>query len=87
MPPAQAGVAAAVASTSRQVGQALGVAVIGVAATAGLDGDLGRGLATSSHPGWWIIVACSAAVLVLGYLSTTARAFRSAARIEPLFEA
>jgi len=87
MPPAQAGVAAAVASTSRQVGQALGVAVIGVAATAGLDGDLGRGLATSSHPGWWIIVACSAAVLVLGFLSTTARAFRSAARIEPLFEA
>ena len=86
MPPAQAGVAAAVASTSRQVGQALGVAVIGVAATAGLNGQLGHGLAKSSHPGWWIVVACSASVLVLGYLSTTPRAYRSAARIQPLFE-
>jgi len=85
MPPAQAGVAAAVASTSRQVGQALGVAVIGVAATAGLQGALGPDLAASSHPGWWIITACSAAVLVLGYLSTTPAAHRSAARIETLF--
>ena len=85
MPPAQAGVAAAVASTSRQVGQALGVAVIGVAATAGLQGALGPDLAASSHPGWWIITACSAVVLVLGYLSTTPKAYRSAARIETLF--
>jgi len=43
-------------------------------------------LAKSSHPGWWIVVACSASVLVLGYLSTTPRAYRSAARIQPLFE-
>lgn len=85
MPPAQAGVAAAVASTSRQVGQALGVAVIGVAATAGLQGALGPDLAAASHPGWWIVTACSAVVLVLGYLSTTPKAYASAARIETLF--
>ena len=52
MPRAQAGVAAAVASTSRQVGQSLGVAVLGAALAAGL------------HEGaWWIITGCGAAVL------------------------
>src|SRR3978361_1435542 len=40
MPREQAGVAAAVASTSRQVGAALGVAVIGSVVTAGLSGAL-----------------------------------------------
>ncbi len=35
MPPAQAGVAAAVASTSRQIGQTLGVAIVGAIAAAG----------------------------------------------------
>ena len=35
MPPAQAGVAAAVASTSRQLGQTLGVAVVGAIAAGG----------------------------------------------------
>ena len=52
MPPSQAGVAAAVASTSRQVGQTLGVAVVGAVAGASLSGTLGRGFATASHPGW-----------------------------------
>ncbi|WNI19591.1 DHA2 family efflux MFS transporter permease subunit [Actinacidiphila sp. ITFR-21] len=59
MPRAQAGVAAAVASTSRQVGQSLGVAVLGAALAAGL------------HAGaWWIIAGCGLSVLVLGTLTT-----------------
>lgn len=59
MPRAQAGVAAAVASTSRQVGQSLGVAVLGAALAAGL------------HAGaWWIIAGCGLSVLVLGLLTT-----------------
>jgi len=59
MPRAQAGVASAVASTSRQVGQALGVAVIGAALAAGM------------HAGaWWIITGCGATVLVLGAVTT-----------------
>ncbi len=85
MPPSQAGVAAAVASTSRQVGQSLGVAIIGVAATAGLSGTIGGDLARSSHPGWWIITGCSFLVLVLGLLSTTRRARRSAEAVNELF--
>ncbi|WP_329131813.1 DHA2 family efflux MFS transporter permease subunit [Streptomyces sp. NBC_01476] len=59
MPRSQAGVAAAVASTSRQVGQSLGVAVLGAALAAGL------------HAGaWWIITGCGVSVLVLGTLTT-----------------
>ncbi|MEU3460266.1 MFS transporter [Streptomyces sp. NPDC006733] len=59
MPRSQAGVAAAVASTSRQVGQSLGVAVIGAAVAAELH-----------TAAWWIIAGCGAAVLVLGTLTT-----------------
>jgi EmrB/QacA subfamily drug resistance transporter len=70
MPPAQAGVAAAVASTSRQVGQTLGVAVVGAVAAAGA-GAVGPGFVQSSHAGWWIVTGCGAAVLLLGLASTT----------------
>jgi MFS family permease len=81
MPPAQAGVAAAIASTSRQVGQSLGVAVVGVAATAGIVGVLGPGLAEASHAGWWIITGCGVAVLLLGFVTTTRWALRTAVRV------
>jgi EmrB/QacA subfamily drug resistance transporter len=71
MPPAQAGVAAAVASTSRQVGMTLGVAVVGAVAGASVSGALGAGFATATHPGWWIIACLGAAVIVLGAVTTT----------------
>ncbi|MEV6305590.1 MFS transporter [Actinoplanes sp. NPDC051861] len=62
MPRARAGVAAAIASTSRQVGTALGVAVIGaVMATA---------TAGTAHAGWWIMCGLGLAVLTLGIFST-----------------
>jgi EmrB/QacA subfamily drug resistance transporter len=82
MPPAQAGVAAAVASTSRQVGQTLGVAVVGAVAAAGVGvGAVGPGFVQSSHAGWWIVAGCGAAVLLLGLISTTGWANASARRI------
>jgi EmrB/QacA subfamily drug resistance transporter len=74
MPREQAGVAAAVASTSRQVGQSLGVAVIGATIAAGLH-----------IAGWWIIAFCGAAVLILGALTSgrwaAGTAERTAARL------
>jgi MFS family permease len=79
MPPAQAGVAAAVASTSRQVGQALGVAVLGAVAAAGV-GAVGPGFVQASHSSWWIVTGCGAAVLIRGLASTTERANASARR-------
>jgi EmrB/QacA subfamily drug resistance transporter len=69
MPRDQAGVAAAVASTSRQVGQSLGVAVIGATIAAGLH-----------TAGWWIIAFCGVIVLLLGALSTGRWAVRTAER-------
>lgn len=78
MPVAQAGVAAAVASTSRQVGQALGVAVVGSAVSSAIHGSLRTGFTTASQIGWWIVTGCGAAVLLIGILSTTRWARRTA---------
>ena len=80
MPPEQAGVAAAVASTSRQVGQTLGVAALGAIAAGGAFA-VGPGFVAASHTGWWIIAGCGLAALVLGLISTTERANESARRV------
>jgi hypothetical protein len=87
MPREQAGVAAAVASTSRQIGQSLGVAVIGSAVVSALAGAFRVAFPAASHVGWWIVVGCGAAVLLIGLLSsgTWARgtARRTAERLMP----
>jgi EmrB/QacA subfamily drug resistance transporter len=70
MPEAQAGVAAAVASTSRQVGQTLGVAIAGAIAAAGAA-QVGPGFVAASAPVWWLLAVCGAAIVLLGLLSTT----------------
>ncbi|MFH9004968.1 MFS transporter [Streptomyces afghaniensis] len=71
MPRAQAGVAAAVASTSRQLGQTLGVAVVGAVLASGVGASSYRELfVPAARPGWWIIAACGFAVLVLGAVSS-----------------
>jgi hypothetical protein len=70
MPVSQAGVAAGIASTSRQVGTALGVAVAGSAALSALHGAFRLGFADASHVGWWIIAGCGAAILLLGLVTS-----------------
>jgi EmrB/QacA subfamily drug resistance transporter len=79
MPRSQAGVAAGLASTSRQVGSALGVAVAGSAVLSALHGPLRLGFADASHVGWWIIAGCGVAILVLG-LATSGRWARGTAQ-------
>jgi hypothetical protein len=76
MPRAQAGVAAAIATTSRQVGQTLGVAVVGAIVAS----HTATSLTAASHPAWWLLAACGAAVLALGLVATTHRAGASARR-------
>ena len=71
MPRSRAGVAAAVASTSRQVGQSLGVAVVGTVVTSAVVGPMATGFAPASHAGWWIITGLGLVVLVLGLVTTT----------------
>jgi EmrB/QacA subfamily drug resistance transporter len=80
MPPAQAGVAAAVATTSRQIGITLGVAVFGALAGTGASGTIGRDFAHASRPGWWIVAGLGLIVAALGFLSTSAWAHDSARR-------
>ena len=86
MPPAQAGVAAAVASTSRQVGQTLGVAVIGAVAGGSLTGAIGPDFAAQTHPAWWILIVLGAVIVGLGVVSTSDRAHASAERTAAVLE-
>jgi EmrB/QacA subfamily drug resistance transporter len=85
MPRAQAGVAAATATTSRQVGLTLGVAIVGAIVTSHLDGS--AEISSASHPAWWTLAALGVVVLVLGFAATsrhaTASAQRTAAELNP----
>jgi EmrB/QacA subfamily drug resistance transporter len=78
MPRSQAGVAAAVASTSRQVGSSLGVALTGSAVASALHGSLRTGFVPASHAGWLIVAGCGVLVLVAG-LATSGRWARATA--------
>lgn len=70
MPNSQAGVAASVASASRQTGSALGVAITGSI----IAGAPATGLASASHAAWAVLAVCGLAVAALGFASTTRRA-------------
>lgn len=71
MPTDRAGAAAAVASTSRQVGVSLGVALCGLLTGASL---------------WWTLAALAAIIVVLGVAANTRWAERSRDRVAPLLE-
>src|SRR6202042_3719364 len=81
MPNSQAGVAASVASASRQTGSVLGVAITGSL----IAGAAGSGLASASHPAWALLAACGLAVAVVGYASTGRRALATADRVREIF--
>ena len=78
MPASQAGVASAIASTSRQVGMTLGVAVLGAISGGAISGAIGAGFAAATHSAWWVCVVLGVLILVLGLLTTTAWAERTA---------
>lgn len=78
MPRAQAGTAAAVASTSRQVGAALGVAIFGVVALSSGGEQIGPEFAAATHAAWLVMIGVGLALVALAAISTSARALRSA---------
>jgi EmrB/QacA subfamily drug resistance transporter len=83
MPRAQAGVASAIASTSRQIGATLGVAVVGALVTSkvgAVAGKVNLDFAVASRAGWWVLAGCGAVVLILGMVVTSQRARSSARR-------
>jgi hypothetical protein len=83
MPAAQAGVASAVASTSRQVGAAMGVAVARSVVAA--SHAQGIPFTDATHPVWWALAACGTLVALLGWLSNTPWARASVTRLNHLF--
>jgi MFS family permease len=85
MPSSQAGVAAAIASTSRQVGMTLGVAVIGAIAGGSAAGAIGKSFAAATHPAWWVIAGFGGVILLLGLLTTTRWADETARRTAQRF--
>ncbi|MGD0811029.1 MAG: MFS transporter [Acidimicrobiales bacterium] len=85
MPRAQAGVAAAIASTSRQVGQTLGVAVVGSLVSVSLRNGGHSDFAGASRAGWWVLAGCGTALLALGIVATSAWARGTARRTAESF--
>jgi EmrB/QacA subfamily drug resistance transporter len=83
MPAGQSGVAASIASTCRQVGATLGVAVTGLL----VAGHVGPGLAAATHGGWAVVCGCGLVVVVVGAASTSGWARQTAQRTGDLLMA
>lgn len=83
MPLTHAGVAGATASTARQLGQALGVAVLGAMLNAGLQGK--QAFTVAAHPGWWLVLVSAVAIALLALLAGSARAKASQAKVNTTF--
>jgi EmrB/QacA subfamily drug resistance transporter len=83
MPTDRAGAASAVASTSRQIGVSVGVALCGSLTGSALS-VTGVDFAVAARPLWMICAALGLVILALALFSTSARALRSAERLAPL---
>src|SRR5487761_2529443 len=87
MPPAQAGVAAGTLSTSRQVGNVLGIAIMGALVTGSgsttgrLSVSAARTFTTSTHAAWAVALACGLLCAASAMLFTGARGQDAARRI------
>jgi predicted MFS family arabinose efflux permease len=85
MPRSHAGVAAAVATTSRNIGTSLGVAIVGSVLSSRLSDMVAVEFIAASRPALWVIVGFGMAVLLIGACTTSTRARRTTQRIAHLF--
>lgn len=88
MPRAQAGVAAAIASTGRQTGSSLGVAIVGSIVSADVaSGSFSHHFISAASVAWWVVAGFGFVVLILGYLTSgrwaRGTAERTAERLRP----
>jgi EmrB/QacA subfamily drug resistance transporter len=83
MPQDRAGAAAGITSTSKQIGISVGVALSGVLAAGALSPPMGD-FTDSADPLWLFTFVLGLAIAVLGIVSTSPRAQRSAERLAPL---
>jgi EmrB/QacA subfamily drug resistance transporter len=82
MPTDRAGAASAMASTSRQVGVSIGVALCGSLAGSALTAR-SADYAADARPLWLVCTALGVIITVLAVASTSRRALRSAERVGP----
>jgi Na+/melibiose symporter-like transporter len=85
MPASMAGVAGSVASTSRQAGTTLGVAISGTVVGTALSRG-GTAFTSAAHGVWWTVAGLGLVVLILGLLTTGPWARRTATRVAALFD-
>jgi hypothetical protein len=83
MPLTQTGVAAAIASTSRQVGAAMGVATAGTVVT--ISRARGTDFTQATHSVWFAMTAAGAAIFLMGWISTTPWALATTQKVATLF--
>ena len=83
MPTDRAGAASAIASTSRQIGVSLGVALCGSIAASALA-DTTVDFAAAARPLWLVCAVFGVVIFGLGIFATSQRAIRSAERLAPL---
>jgi MFS family permease len=79
VPKSQAGMASGLNSSSRMLGQSLGVAVVGSVLAASMRGSVRTSFIHAAHGGWWVMACCGYAVLLLGLICNTRWAKRSSA--------
>ncbi|MGU3437876.1 DHA2 family efflux MFS transporter permease subunit [Actinomycetes bacterium M1A6_2h] len=87
MPRDRAGAASAVASTSRQIGVSIGVALCGSLTGAGAAAGLDASFAVSTHTVWWGVAGIGLIVLAIGFLVAGPWARRTADDVASTFGA
>ncbi|WP_101949078.1 MFS transporter [Mycobacterium sp. 3519A] len=85
MPRSHAGVAAAVATTSRNIGTSLGVAIVGSILSSHISAMNASAFIAATRPALVVIVGFGLMVFVVGAATTGARARRTTQRIAYLF--
>ena len=87
MPVSQADVASGIASTSRQIGRSLGVAITGSILVGNLGGDrLRTEFVQGSHAAWLMLAGYGVVVFVLGLITTGQWVLGTAARTAGTFD-
>ncbi|MER5547367.1 MFS transporter [Streptomyces sp. NPDC002589] len=86
MPRSMAGLAGSLASTGRQAGMTLGVAISGTVVGPEITRG-GTAFTSTAHGVWWMILVLGTGILTLGALSSTPWARRTAERASVMVEA
>jgi len=85
MPASMSGVAASLASTGRQAGTTLGVAISGAIVGSALSRG-GQAFTNAEHGVWWVVLGLGGGIVVLSLLSTGRWALTTAQQAATQFQ-